>query len=63
MPTTPKLACPYCGGYASRVTDVRPLATEGVWRRRQCLTCQRRYSTREFCTTLKPPQSSTHHNM
>ena len=61
-PLIPKIACPFCGAYESQVKDTRPLG-DGIWRRRQCHHCGKRYSTREFCTTPKAHISSTHHNI
>lgn len=44
----PKFTCPDCGGQGSRVVDTRGMiATEGVWRRRECETCGARWTTRE----------------
>ena len=43
---TPKIPCPHCGGYYSAVIDVRPAAA-GVFRRRECAACHRRYNTEE----------------
>lgn len=37
--------CPYCGN-ASRVIDSRPIP-EGIRRRRECLSCKRRFTTTE----------------
>lgn len=44
--TQPKVACPFCGDYRSKVKNTRPSA-DGVYRRRECLACHRRYSTEE----------------
>ena len=62
----PKFSCPACGAGESRVINSRPSSNghEGIWRRRQCLTCQHRYTTEE--TIRGPhfhPSTSTHHNM
>jgi transcriptional repressor NrdR len=43
--------CPYCGA-DSRVSDSRP-AADGVRRRRECLECERRFTTYE---RLAPPE-------
>jgi transcriptional regulator NrdR family protein len=42
-----KIPCPHCSSGYSRVTDSRPLENGGVYRRRQCLACSRRFSTAE----------------
>ncbi len=41
------MKCPYCGFEESRVLDSRP-TEENIRRRRECLSCQRRYTTYEF---------------
>ncbi|MES0328769.1 MAG: transcriptional regulator NrdR [Dehalococcoidales bacterium] len=38
--------CPYCGHTDSRVIDSRDV-NDGIRRRRQCLSCQRRFTTYE----------------
>jgi transcriptional repressor NrdR len=38
--------CPYCGYYDSKVTDSRDV-NDGVRRRRQCLSCDARFTTYE----------------
>lgn len=38
--------CPYCGHTDSRVIDSREV-NDGIRRRRQCLSCQRRFTTYE----------------
>jgi len=38
--------CPYCGHYDSKVTDSRDVS-DGVRRRRQCLSCGARFTTYE----------------
>ena len=38
--------CPYCGYHDSKVTDSRD-ANEGIRRRRQCLSCDSRFTTYE----------------
>lgn len=46
--TTPKIACPYCAALQSRVTNSRPnTRKDGVWRRRKCLACAKRFTTEE----------------
>lgn len=47
------MRCPYCGYAESRVIDSRP-AEEGtsIRRRRECLACQRRFTTYEIMERL-----------
>lgn len=47
------MKCPYCGNPESKVVDSRP-ADEGVSirRRRECLACQRRFTTYETVESL-----------
>ncbi|MCL2615281.1 MAG: transcriptional regulator NrdR [Dehalococcoidia bacterium] len=40
------MKCPYCGSDDSRVVDSRD-TTDGVRRRRECITCQARFTTYE----------------
>lgn len=40
------MKCPYCGHPESKVVDSRP-ADESIRRRRECLFCQRRFTTYE----------------
>ncbi|MCI8539142.1 MAG: transcriptional repressor NrdR [Oscillospiraceae bacterium] len=40
------MKCPYCGHLDSKVVDSRP-ADESIRRRRECLFCQRRFTTYE----------------
>lgn len=42
----PKVPCPKCGTWDSRVTDGRP-SPHGYRRRRKCKTCQRVFFTLE----------------
>jgi transcriptional regulator NrdR family protein len=43
-----KLPCPYCGHGRSKVTDARRSDIRGTFtRRRQCVSCQKRYTTDE----------------
>lgn len=43
-----KLPCPHCGCWHSRVTNSRPgVHGGGVWRRRQCVSCRKRFTTEE----------------
>ena len=41
-----KMDCPFCSSTESKVTDKRS-SPEGIRRRRECLKCQRRYTTYE----------------
>ena len=47
------MKCPYCGYKESKVVDSRP-ADEGssIRRRRECLSCQRRFTTYETVESL-----------
>ena len=47
------MKCPYCGYAESKVIDSRP-AEEGttIRRRRECLACQKRFTTYEFMERL-----------
>ena len=47
------MKCPYCGHPESKVIDSRP-AEEGatIRRRRECLACQKRFTTYEIIETL-----------
>jgi transcriptional repressor NrdR len=47
------MKCPYCGFLESRVVDSRP-AEEGatIRRRRECLSCQKRFTTYEIMERL-----------
>ena len=47
------MKCPYCGHPESKVIDSRP-AEEGatIRRRRECLSCQKRFTTYEIIETL-----------
>jgi transcriptional regulator NrdR family protein len=61
--TTPKIACPKCQGYRSRVIATRPLAREdGVYRRRECLDCRKRFSTAEVVVLATPLSRKTPHH-
>lgn len=54
--------CPYCQGERSRVMDTTHDARGGVRRRRECLECQRRFSTYErsiFAIPLLVKQDGT----
>ena len=41
------MRCPYCGDTDSKVIDSRD-ATDGIRRRRECLACERRFTTYEY---------------
>jgi transcriptional repressor NrdR len=45
------MKCPYCGFAESKVIDSRP-NEESIRRRRECLSCQRRFTTYEFVEHL-----------
>ena len=47
------MRCPYCGYRESKVVDSRP-ADEGssIRRRRECLSCMRRFTTYETVESL-----------
>lgn len=47
------MQCPYCGSADSRVTDSRTVQN-GIRRRRECLECQRRFTTYERIHTSVP---------
>ena len=55
------MKCPYCGYKESRVVDSRP-ADEGssIRRRRECLACERRFTTYETMESLPMAVSYTH---
>lgn len=47
------MKCPYCGYTDSRVIDSRPTdESESIRRRRECLSCQKRFTTYESVETL-----------
>ena len=47
------MKCPYCGYQESRVVDSRPTDdNERIRRRRECLRCQRRFTTYEVVETV-----------
>ena len=50
MPRTPyaDLPCPNCQQRNSHVTDSRGVKGGYIWRRRECLSCHQRYTTREL---------------
>lgn len=49
------MRCPFCGDETSRVVDTR-LTSEGeeIRRRRECLECRRRFTTRERVEAVLP---------
>lgn len=46
------MRCPNCGHTESRVIDSRPTDTGSIRRRRECLNCQKRYTTYEIIDTI-----------
>ena len=49
------MKCPHCGYPESKVTDSRPLEDNStIRRRRECLSCQRRFTTYEVIENLQP---------
>ena len=47
------MKCPACGWEESKVVDSRPVAeNNSIRRRRECLSCQRRFTTFEMIETL-----------
>ena len=47
------MKCPYCGYHESRVIDSRPTEEyESIRRRRECLACQRRFTTYEILDAI-----------
>jgi len=47
------MKCPYCGNPESKVVDSRPTDEgESIRRRRECLSCQRRFTTYEIIEIL-----------
>ena len=47
------MKCPYCGFQESKVVDSRPADDGSIRRRRECLQCERRFTTYE--TVESPP--------
>ena len=41
------MKCPYCGYKESKVVDSRPAEDTSIRRRRECLSCERRFTTYE----------------
>lgn len=49
------MKCPVCGHAESKVVDSRPVEDgESIRRRRECLSCQKRFTTYEIIDTIKP---------
>ena len=47
------MKCPYCGAIDSRVIDSRPTEDgEKIRRRRECLSCKKRFTTYEIVETV-----------
>ncbi len=47
------MKCPYCGFYESKVIDSRPTEeSTSIRRRRECLKCQKRFTTYEKLETI-----------
>ena len=46
------MKCPYCGFQESKVVDSRPADDGSIRRRRECLACQKRFTTYEIIETL-----------
>lgn len=46
------MKCPYCGFRESKVVDSRPADDGSIRRRRECLQCERRFTTYETVESL-----------
>lgn len=46
------MRCPYCGDQESKVVDSRHSEDNAIRRRRECMRCQRRFTTYEIVETL-----------
>ena len=46
------MKCPYCGYQESKVVDSRPADVGSIRRRRECLRCERRFTTYETVESL-----------
>ena len=46
------MKCPYCGYKESKVVDSRPADENSIRRRRECLSCERRFTTYETVESL-----------
>ena len=47
------MKCPACGYFDSKVVDSRPTPDGSIRRRRECLTCKKRFTTYEVIETLQ----------
>lgn len=55
--TQPKIACPHCGQYLSKVIRSQaPVDTEGFSRRRECEACGWRFNTLETIVDTPSPR-------
>ena len=46
------MKCPGCGAPESKVIDSRPTENNSIRRRRECLSCKRRFTTYEIIDTM-----------
>ena len=46
------MKCPYCGYKETKVVDSRPADESSIRRRRECLSCERRFTTYETVETM-----------
>jgi transcriptional repressor NrdR len=46
------MKCPACGYFDSKVVDSRPTENGSIRRRRECLSCQKRYTTYEIIDSI-----------
>ena len=46
------MKCPYCGYKESKVVDSRPAEGSSIRRRRECLSCERRFTTYETVESM-----------
>jgi transcriptional repressor NrdR len=46
------MKCPVCGYFDSKVVDSRPTENGSIRRRRECLSCQKRYTTYEIIDSI-----------
>lgn len=46
------MKCPVCGYQESKVIDSRPTENSSIRRRRECLSCQKRFTTYEVIDTI-----------
>ena len=47
------MKCPACGYFDSKVVDSRPTPDGSIRRRRECLSCKKRFTTYEVIETLQ----------